>query len=190
MVDPWATNEPTSNTTPDPYGEDTTIDYGTDHTRDHVNDHGTGRTIGRSADVTGKIVTTIKFGAGYDAPWVVIHADSIGDSDAILSEQATRDYFAKVGKAAGYAKNLYGGSAGGGQRGGNAGGSGYGGGSRGNGGGGNGGYRGKKGKVEDRGGMYACDHGEAVYRSGNGKKGFWEGHFCPANPSQCDPAWL
>jgi hypothetical protein len=36
----------------------------------------------------------------------------------------------------------------------------------------------------------SCSHGEMVYRSGNGAKGPWSGHFCPlekGDPDQCKP---
>jgi hypothetical protein len=47
----------------------------------------------------GKIVTTLKAGAGYDQPWVVIHANSIEESDALLDEKFA-EYLAKVKRVA------------------------------------------------------------------------------------------
>lgn len=46
-----------------------------------------------------EIVTTLKGGAGYDQPWVVIHAGSIKESDALL-DQEFADYLAKVKRVA------------------------------------------------------------------------------------------
>ena len=54
----------------------------------------------RPVELDGKIVTTFKAGAGYDAPWVVIHASSVEESDALL-DQKFRDYLDKVKKVAG-----------------------------------------------------------------------------------------
>lgn len=35
----------------------------------------------------GKIVLTFKEGSGFDASWIVVHAESVADADAILNEQ-------------------------------------------------------------------------------------------------------
>lgn len=53
------------------------------------------------ADAEGKIVTTFKGGREYDQPWVVIHANSVEESDALL-DQAFADYLAKVKRVASF----------------------------------------------------------------------------------------
>lgn len=53
------------------------------------------------APTEGKIVTTLKGGAGFDAPWVVIHASSVEESDALL-DQAFADYLKKVQRVASF----------------------------------------------------------------------------------------
>lgn len=49
----------------------------------------------------GKIVTTLKAGAGYDQPWVVIHANSVEESNALL-DQKFADYLGRVKKVAAF----------------------------------------------------------------------------------------
>ncbi|WP_066904065.1 hypothetical protein [Mycolicibacterium houstonense] len=51
------------------------------------------------AEGEGKIVTTLKGGRDFDAPWVVIHAASVAESDALL-DSAFKDYLEKVQKVA------------------------------------------------------------------------------------------
>jgi hypothetical protein len=46
-----------------------------------------------------EIVTTLKGGNSYDEPWVVIHAGSVEESDALL-DQKFADYLAKVKRVA------------------------------------------------------------------------------------------
>ncbi|UVK60600.1 hypothetical protein SEA_PETERSON_50 [Mycobacterium phage Peterson] len=43
----------------------------------------------------GKIVTTLKGGRDFDAPWIVIHASSVAESDALL-DASFKDYMEKV----------------------------------------------------------------------------------------------
>ncbi|AXH49515.1 hypothetical protein SEA_DRFEELGOOD_45 [Mycobacterium phage DrFeelGood] len=47
----------------------------------------------------GKIVTTLKGGRDFDAPWIVIHASSVEESDALLDAKF-KDYMDKVKKVA------------------------------------------------------------------------------------------
>ena len=49
----------------------------------------------------GKIVTTFKAGSSFDSPWVVVHANSVSESDALL-DQAFADYLGKVKKVASF----------------------------------------------------------------------------------------
>lgn len=44
--------------------------------------------VTREALANGELVTTIKYGTGYDAPWDVLHTDSVESTDAILSSPA------------------------------------------------------------------------------------------------------
>ncbi len=48
-----------------------------------------------------EIVTTFKAGTGYDQPWVVIHAGSVEESDALL-DQKFADYLGKVKRVASF----------------------------------------------------------------------------------------
>jgi hypothetical protein len=34
-----------------------------------------------------------------------------------------------------------------------------------------------------------CPHGSRVYKTGQGKKGKWEGYFCPTRAQGCEPKW-
>lgn len=47
----------------------------------------------------GEIVTTFKAGTGYDSPWVVLHASSVAESDALLDKEFA-DYLGKVKRVA------------------------------------------------------------------------------------------
>lgn len=72
-----------------------------------------------------KIVTTLKGGSGYDAPWIVIHSDSPEDALETLNNPAMEDlinrtqevgkFFAKLGNPA-PARGNNGGGGGGGNR--------------------------------------------------------------------------
>lgn len=47
-----------------------------------------------------KIVVTLKGGAGYDAPWIVIHADTIPEAQAQVSDSALADLMKQTKKVA------------------------------------------------------------------------------------------
>jgi hypothetical protein len=49
---------------------------------------------------TSKIVLTFKQGTGYDAPWVVIHGDSVAEASLLLEQVRTTGVFAGVRGAA------------------------------------------------------------------------------------------
>lgn len=48
----------------------------------------------------GKVVVTLKGGAGYEAPWIVIHAGSPAEADALLNSEML-ELMGKVQRAAG-----------------------------------------------------------------------------------------
>lgn len=49
-----------------------------------------------------KIVLTLKGGAGFDDPWIVIHASSVKDADDALSDEALPGLMERTQKAAAY----------------------------------------------------------------------------------------
>lgn len=121
-----------------------------------------------------KVVTTIKFGSGFDAPWAVFHSGSVQEAEETLN--SAKNYLGLVAQVAKYAKTLDSGLAVPAQR--------------------SGGSQpqqrqnstpppGQQGK--------SCAHGAMTYRSGNGAKGAWAGHFCPlqkGDPNQCKPIFV
>ncbi|GAB4588690.1 hypothetical protein [Nocardia sp. IFM 10818] len=56
-------------------------------------------------DSDGKIVVTFKAGAGFDAPWIVIHADSIADAAAQIGKELYK-LMEDTAKAAEHFKSL------------------------------------------------------------------------------------
>lgn len=120
----------------------------------------------------GRIVTTIKYGPGYDAPWTVIHSSSVEEATETLNKtKALLELTARVAK---FAKTLDSGTAPATPRG-----------------GGSNSQRqastppGQQGKT--------CAHGEMVYRTGNGAKGAWKAYFCPLDrndPDACKVVWV
>lgn len=132
----------------------------------------------------GKVVVTFKGGTGFDAPWIVIHAedasDALGQLDGKLAE-----LMQKTAQVAKYFHGQLGGARppqGGGQS---------------NGGGGYQQSGGQPGRPDNANqapngqGEY-CQHGAMVFRSGvNAQSGkAWQGHFCPqpkGSPDQCKP---
>lgn len=121
----------------------------------------------------GKVVVTLKGGTGYDAPWIVIHAndasDAVAQMDGKLAELAT--HTAKVAK---FFQGQVGPAASGGAQ------------------------RQQPGKpagaTQAPGGQSkSCTHGEMTFRSGMGQKGPWKGFFCPTpkdTPGQCKPEFI
>jgi len=100
-------------------------------------------------DGEGKIVLTFKEGAGYDASWVVVHAESVADGIAILADKQFGDLLARTKKIAAF---FSGGSTA--QAASNGGGGGA-----------------PAASQEAPGGEKRyCSHGEMVYRSGVSKK--------------------
>ncbi|ASZ75485.1 ribonucleoside reductase class II [Mycobacterium phage Kimona] len=71
----------------------------------------------------GKVVVTLKGGAGFEAPWIVIHADSVEDAQEQMSKTAAlKDLMEKAQSAAKYFASLGPAKSGGGNGGGNRGG--------------------------------------------------------------------
>lgn len=129
----------------------------------------------RAISSEGKIVTTIKYGDGFDAPWTVIHADTPHEALAILNDPVTRQLLETTAKVAKFVKSLDSGSSprrasgtagGGGQQ------------------------PSTPPGVEAK----TCAHGQMVYRTGNSPKGGpWRAWFCPApkgDPNACKPIWV
>lgn len=118
----------------------------------------------------GKIVTTIKYGSGFDAPWTVIHSDSVEEAKRTLSE--IKELLELTAAVAKYAKSLDSGitpSHGGGNS--------------------------QSQQQTPPPGMETktCAHGQMVYRAGSGARGPWRAYFCPApkgDPSACKPIWV
>lgn len=54
-----------------------------------------------------KVVTTIKGGTEYDAPWVVVHADSANEARDILGELEASGLFTDVGRLSGMLQAQY-----------------------------------------------------------------------------------
>ena len=48
----------------------------------------------------GKIVTTLKAGAGYDAPWAVLHTDTHDEALEIMSSDSFKDYLKAAAETA------------------------------------------------------------------------------------------
>lgn len=49
-----------------------------------------------------KVVVTLKGGSGYDAPWIVIHADTVEQATDILNDEAAKELIDQTKKVAGY----------------------------------------------------------------------------------------
>lgn len=156
--DPWAESEPPadeaqtsapapSNPTPTPSKESITVNN----------------------NAEGKVVTTIKYGAGFDAPWTVIHSNSVEEAEATLNEaKRLLELTAKVAK---FAKSLDSGTAPAAPRGGQS----------------------RPASAPPGQAAKSCAHGEMTYRTGNGAKGPWKGYFCPlekGDPDQCKPIFV
>jgi hypothetical protein len=172
--DPWAVDEPT----PEPGSDAPAAEHPADEaqsefspaTKENVTVTVTNRTASE-----GKIVTTIKYGAGFDAPWTVIHSDTPEEALATLNSPTTRALIEQTAKVAKYSKGLDSGTAPAGQR-------------SGNGGGGQHQQQSTPPGVEAK----NCAHGEMTYRTGTSQKGPWKAYFCPApnKEDQCKPIWM
>jgi hypothetical protein len=131
------------------------------------------------------LTVTLKAGTGYDAPWLVAHANSVEEALEFLKHpdlDELMDLTARKGKelakafggSQSFAKPAASGSGGGWS---------------------------KPAKQEPAGDVewdpdaeeYTCVHGGAVQRKGESDKGPWTGYFCPqpkGSPDQCRPKFL
>lgn len=55
-----------------------------------------------AVNTEGKVVVTLKGGKGYEAPWIVIHADSIEDAHAQVNDAKLGELIDQTKKVAGY----------------------------------------------------------------------------------------
>lgn len=115
------------------------------------------------------LTLTLKAGAGFDAPWFVLHTDSVQEAVGTLEDDdfphlvdltvaRSREFAKAFGGSGGVSRGSAGGSWAKG-----AGGS----------------SKGFSGDVSE------CEHGDRVERSGRSAKGPWTGYFCPSRV--CDP---
>jgi hypothetical protein len=123
----------------------------------------------------GKVVSTFKGGRDYDAPWVVVHADDVKESLAIVNDPEFAELLTRVQKASEYfqgqkptsptqaAQNTS-------QNGSQA------------------RTQGKPAAATDGPwGPQSCPHGQMSFKSGVGDKGeVWQGYFCPAPRNSSD----
>lgn len=122
----------------------------------------------------GKIVSTFKGGRDYDAPWVVVHADSVSESLAVINDMEFAELLTRVQAAAQYfagqaptpnttsAQNTS--QSGSQPR-----------------------TQGKPAAAtEGPWGTQTCPHGTMTFRSGVGDNGVWQGYFCPAPRNSSD----
>jgi hypothetical protein len=140
-----------------------------------------------STDSEGKVTVTLKGGAGFDAPWIVIHAESIEDAYAQMTESGTLlgELMKRVSNAGQYFAGLApakAGPAGGGNRG------------AGNANGGNQRQGQPQGSQEaPNGEKRYCAHGEMRFKSDVSKAGKpYKGFFCTSRDrnDQCDAEFL
>ncbi|MGW5735764.1 MULTISPECIES: hypothetical protein [Streptomyces] len=124
----------------------------------------------------GKIVTTIKFAAGYDAPWSVLHTESIAEANAIMTSSEFGEYAQNVVTYSKAAQGLWGpvqppAPA---QRPAPA--------------------ANEATAAIGGGGGKTCAHGAMTYREAKPESGKdWKGYFCPTpkdTPGQCKPQFL
>ncbi|SFI79891.1 hypothetical protein SAMN05216275_10518 [Streptosporangium canum] len=173
-ADPWATDTPAADPwaaeapAPEPPADEAqaTPNTTTPSKESTITSNGTSE---------GKIVTTVKYGAGFDAPWTVIHSNSVEEAMATLNEaKALLELTAKVAR---FAKSLDSGTAQAAARP-----------------AANGGAPARPQASAPAGQeSKSCAHGEMTYRTGNGAKGPWAAHFCPlekGNPDQCKPLFV
>ena len=125
------------------------------------------------------LTVTLKAGTGYDAPWLVFHANSVAEALESLKHEdldELMDLTARKGKELAKA---FGGSAGFSKPAGTA----------------STGFKkptAKKPVYDEDSDTYECEHGPREWVSKKGAKGFWYAYMCPADsndPSRCSPLW-
>ncbi|MER7208490.1 hypothetical protein ABT340_15570 [Streptosporangium sp. NPDC000239] len=172
--DPWAAEAPTDNPwatdTPaaDPWASEPPADEAQAAPNTTPTTPSKESTITANNSTEGKIVTTIKYGNGFDAPWTVIHSNSVEEATATLNEaKGLLELTARVAK---FAKGLDSGTSATAPRGGGS------------------TTTQRPASTPPGQEVKTCSHGEMKYITGNGAKGPWAGHFCPlekGNPDQC-----
>jgi len=123
----------------------------------------------------GKVVSTFKGGRDYDAPWVVVHADNVAESLAIINDKEFAELLTRVQAASQYfvgqapASSLQNGQ--------------------------NSAQNGSQARTQGKPaaatdgpwGQQTCKHGVMSFKSGTSDDGsVWQGYFCPAPRNSTD----
>ena len=53
-------------------------------------------------DSNGKVVVTLKGGKGYEAPWIVLHCDTVAEANGLLSDDGLKELIDRTTKAGQY----------------------------------------------------------------------------------------
>lgn len=53
-------------------------------------------------DSNGKVVVTLKGGKGYEAPWIVLHCDTVAEANGLLSDEGLKELIDRTTKAGQY----------------------------------------------------------------------------------------
>lgn len=127
------------------------------------------------------LTVTLKAGTGFDAPWLVFHANSVDEALEALQHDKLEELMDLTARKGKELAKAFGGSQSAAKP-------------SGGGGWGNKAKEAKKassGAVEETDDGYECEHGPAVERSGKTGNRKWTGHFCPAprGDNQCTPAF-
>lgn len=123
----------------------------------------------------GKVVSTFKGGRDYDAPWVVVHADDVKESLAIVNDPEFAELLTRVQKASEYFQGQKPTSSTQAAQSTSQ----------------NGSQPRTQGKpaaaTDGPWGPQSCPHGQMSFKSGVGDKGeVWQGYFCPAPRNSSD----
>lgn len=134
------------------------------------------------------ISVTFKGNGGFDQPWIVVHAATVGAALKEVSDRKFGELIQKAQQVGAYWSGLAGP---GGRTGGNSGGSSS---NASSGDGGGGGPKGAPAKAEDpEPGEHFCKHGEMRFNSGVNDAGkAWSGWFCSEpkdSTDKCKPQW-
>lgn len=168
-IDPWGTYD--EHLSPQ-YSEDTSL-YDEGHTYDDVPFEETfddDKKEKRPVEANSKITATLKGGAGFEAPWIVVHGETVNEVSDVLQAIMSANLLSEVADAAKAFRAASGQPAAApAQR------------------------RPAAQNAAPTGGGKQCAHGEMVFRTGQGAKGPWSGHFCPTpkgTPDQCKPIFV
>lgn len=71
-------------------------------TENNTNTQKENNTMAKTEDTQNKIVATLKGGSGFDAPWVVVHADTPAEAKEILDDEQFKEFLDLVGSVGGY----------------------------------------------------------------------------------------